>query len=56
LFGLGGRRQNALTLDDVRCVISFIMHFTDQQGFVLPGRVPGYARDDIKVGKILNAE
>ena len=45
----GGRRKTALTLEDVKHVTAFLMHFGDQHGMVLPGRVPGFARDDLRV-------
>ena len=44
-----GRRKTALTLEDVKHVTAFLMHFGDQHGMVLPGRVPGFARDDLRV-------
>ena len=46
---LGGRTKTALTLEDVQHVNQFLLNIADQQGMVLPGRVPGFARDDIRV-------
>ena len=45
----GGRRKTALTLEDVKHVTAFLLHFGDQHGMVLPGRIPGFARDDLRV-------
>jgi hypothetical protein len=36
-------------LEDVKHLVSFIVNYADQNALVLPGRVPGFARDDIKV-------
>uniref|UniRef100_X1ZI71 Uncharacterized protein n=2 Tax=Capitella teleta TaxID=283909 RepID=X1ZI71_CAPTE len=44
-----GRRKTALVLEDVKHLVSFIVNYADQNALVLPGRVPGFARDDIKI-------
>ncbi len=38
-----------LTLNDVEYLIRFLLNYTEQHGLLLPGRVPGYSRDDIKL-------
>jgi hypothetical protein len=46
---LGGRTKTALTLEDVLAVTTFLTNFSKQHALVLPGRIPGFARDDISV-------
>ena len=46
---VGGRTKTALKLEDVRHVNKFLLNMADQHGLVLPGRVPGFSRDDIRV-------
>ena len=38
--------KHTLSLDSV---IRFLLNYTQQHGLPLPGRVPGYSRDDIKL-------
>ena len=45
----GGRRRTAVSLDDIRRVTRFILHYAELHSLVLPGRVPGFKRDDVKV-------
>jgi hypothetical protein len=45
----GGRRRNALVLKDVQHVVTYLINYADVHALVLPGRVPGFARDDVKV-------
>ena len=45
----GGRRKTALSLEDIRRVTRFVLHYAEQHSLVLPGRVPGFKRDDVKV-------
>ena len=37
---------NALVLEEVKGIITFVMHYV---AILLPGRIPGYKRDDIKL-------
>jgi hypothetical protein len=46
---LGGRRKTALKLDDITLVTRFIINFAEEHALVLPGRVPGFKRDDIRI-------
>ena len=41
--------KNTLSVSSVQYVIRFLMNYSEQHGLLLPGRVPGYARDDIKL-------
>ena len=45
----GRARSNALLLEDVTAIIAFITQYTESNGILLPGRIPGYKRDDIKL-------
>jgi len=47
----GGRSSNihALSFDDIKRVIQFITNYAADHAVVLPGRVPGFRRDDIKL-------
>ena len=40
--------KHILSLYSVEYVIRFLLNYTQQHGLLLPGRVPGYSRDDIK--------
>jgi len=47
----GGRinNKNCLSLEDVKRVVQFLTNYADLNALVLPGRVPGFKRDDIKL-------
>ena len=47
----GGRRVNtrSLTYDDIKAVVTFITNFAEEHALVLPGRVPGFKRSDIRL-------
>ena len=50
VHGHNGRTApNALILQDVKEIILFIMQYVENNGILLPGRIPGYKRDDIKL-------
>ena len=40
---------NALVLDEVKGIITFVMQYVETDAILLPGRIPGYKRDDIKL-------
>ena len=40
---------HTLTLQSVEYVVRFLLNYTEQHALLLPGRVPGYSRDDIKL-------
>ena len=41
--------KHTLSLNSVEYVVRFLINFTEVHGLLLPGRVPGYSRDDIKL-------
>ena len=45
----GSTAPKALVLEDVRGIITFILQYVESNGILLPGRIPGYKRDDIKL-------
>jgi len=45
----GGRRKTALSFDEIKRVSRFIINFAEQHSIILPGRIPGFKRDDVKV-------
>ena len=45
----GRTAPNALVLEDVKGIITFVMQYVESNGVLLPGRVPGYKRDDVKL-------
>ena len=38
-----------LTYDDIKCIIQFLQNYAEQHAILLPGRIPGYKRDDVKL-------
>lgn len=38
-----------MVLDDVKRVVQFVTNYADSNALVLPGRVPGFKKDDIKL-------
>jgi len=47
----GGRKSNpkALTATDTELVVNFINSFAEAHALVLPGRIPGFKRSDIRL-------
>ena len=41
--------KHALKLRDVEYIVRFLLSYAEQHTLLLPGRVPGYARDDIQL-------
>ena len=41
--------HNALSFDTVEGVVKFIYSYAEQNGLILPGRIPGYSRSDIQL-------
>ena len=41
--------HNAFSVDDERRVVSFIENYVEDHGILLPGRIPGYNRTDLKL-------
>ena len=43
------RPHNALTFDDITSIVNFVQNYAEQHAILLPGRIPQYKRDDIKL-------
>ena len=41
--------HNALSLSSVEYVVRFLLNYADQNAILLPGRIPGYQKTDIKL-------
>ena len=41
--------HNTTRLSDVEDVVRFIFHFAEDNAILLPGRIPGYKRDDLQL-------
>ena len=50
LHGHTGRvAPNALVLDEVQAIITFVLQYAETNAILLPGRIPGYKRDDLQI-------
>jgi hypothetical protein len=45
----GGRQKTALNLEDIQYVTRFLINFADQHSLLLPGRIPGFKRSDVRI-------
>ncbi|XDV33088.1 hypothetical protein PO909_003653 [Leuciscus waleckii] len=41
--------KHALEVDDIKRVVTFIHNYDEENAVLLPGRIPGYKRDDLKL-------
>ena len=41
--------HNTTNISDIQYVVRFIMHYSEDHTILLPGRVPGYKRDNIQL-------
>ena len=41
--------MRAYSFEDIKRTVAFISNYADDHGLHLPGRVPGFKRDDIKL-------
>ena len=41
--------SNTLSVSSVEYIVRFLLNYSDQHGLLLPGRIPGYSRSDIKL-------
>ena len=41
--------HNPLTYEDITKIVKFLSNYAEEQAILLPGRVPGYKRDDFKL-------
>ena len=39
----------AYSFEDMKRTVTFVSNYADDHGLVMPGRVPGFKRDDIKL-------
>ena len=40
---------HSLSLESIQHVVKFLLNYTEENGLLLPGRVPGYKRSDVKL-------
>ena len=47
----GGRSQNtnSFKYEDIKITVTFISNYAAQHALVLPGRVPGFKKEDVKL-------
>ena len=43
------RPHNALTFNEITSIVTFVQNYAEQHAILLPGRIPQYKRDDIKL-------
>lgn len=41
--------HHALSINSTEFVVRFVLNYSEQNGLLLPGRVPGYSRSDVKL-------
>ena len=41
--------KHALKLDEVKHVVTFLSNYAEKNAILLPGRIPGYKRDDLQL-------
>ena len=41
--------KHTLSFESIREIVVFLQNYAEQNGLLLPGRVPGYSRSDIKL-------
>jgi len=41
--------HHALSMDEIRCLVGFLENYAEQYTILLPGRIPGYKKDDLKL-------
>ena len=41
--------KHALKLDEVKNLVTFLSNYAEKNAILLPGRIPGYKRDDLQV-------
>ena len=45
----GRNNTRAFSFEDLKRTVAFVSNYADDHGMVMPGRVPGFKRDDIKL-------
>jgi len=48
-YRVGMAKLGVFPLEDVQYVVHFILHYTEANAILLPGRIPGYKRDDVQL-------
>ena len=43
------RPKNALSLDEIKMLVTFLNNYAEKNAILLPGRIPGYKRDTIQL-------
>ena len=43
------RPHNALSFEDITEIVNFLQNYSEQHAILLPGRIPAYKRDDMKL-------
>ena len=43
------RPHNALSFEDITGIVNFLQNYSEQHAILLPGRIPAYKRDDMKL-------
>ena len=41
--------HNVTTFEQIQKIVKFISNFAEEQAILLPGQIPGYKRDDLKL-------
>ena len=41
--------HNAMPFDVINAAVKFLQNYAEQHAILLPGRIPGYKRDDMKL-------
>ena len=41
--------HNTTRLSDVKCIVRFVLQYAEDHAILLPGRIPGYKRDDLQL-------
>ena len=41
--------KHALKLDEVKLLVTFLHNYAEKNAILLPGRIPGYKRDDLQL-------
>ena len=42
-------QKHSLKLDEVKTLVTFLSNYAEKNAILLPGRIPGYKRDDLQL-------
>ena len=45
----GKQPKHVLTVEDIENVVSFVYNYAEENAILLPGRIPGYKRNDLRL-------